>query len=239
MYQERIYREWVRLEGLVRTAVSIGESDLMILAAEDVSVQAGLLTHEARTIIEDYIRSDEGFAAALSPYETSSDAPDIIRRMAGASARYGVGPMAAVAGAVSEYVGEGLREKYDRVIIENGGDIYARSSEPVTMSLYAGERSPFTGKVKFVVRPDGGALGVCTSSGTVGHSLSFGCADAVTVISASAIEADAAATALCNDVQGLPNVDRVIERARGCEGIRGIIVAIDDKLGVWGEVELI
>jgi ApbE superfamily uncharacterized protein (UPF0280 family) len=239
MYQERTYREWVDAGDLVRTAISIGESDLMILADEDVSAQAGLLTNEVRTIIEDYIRSDVGFAAALSPYETDSDAPGIIRRMAEASARYGVGPMAAVAGAVSEYVGLALSERHDKVIIENGGDIYARSFDPITMSLYAGEGSPFTGKVKFVVRPKGRALGICTSSGTVGHSASFGKADAVTVISDSATDADAAATALCNDVKEKTDVDRVIEKAASCDRISGVIVAIDDRFGVWGDVELV
>lgn len=239
MYEERTYREWVNNDSLKTTVVSIGESDLMILAACDVSVPAGSLVAQVREEIEMHIRRDESFVGSLSPYDVVPDAPAIVRRMAEAGRRFGVGPMAAVAGAVSEYVGEGLRGECDEVIIENGGDIYMRCKEPVTMSLYGGEKSPFTGKVKFIVEPRGRSLGVCTSSGTVGHSTSFGCADSVTVVCDSAVDADAAATALCNAVRCKSNVDRVIERARGSGMIRGIIVAIEDKLGVWGEVELI
>jgi ApbE superfamily uncharacterized protein (UPF0280 family) len=238
VFEDRTYREWVDAKGLVRSSVSIGESDLMILAREDVSAQAGLLTREVREILEGYVRSDSGFARAMAPYEPSSDAPAIVHGMAAAGRQFGVGPMASVAGAVAKYVGEGLAE-CDELIIENGGDIFVRSRRPVTMSLYAGDRSPFTGKVLFTVHPEGGALGVCTSSGTVGHSTSFGKADAVTVISDSAIDADAAATALCNDVKVQSDVDRVIEKAASCDEIRGIIVAIDDRFGVWGDVELV
>lgn len=238
MYQERTYREWVSPVGLVRTAVSLGESDLMILAPEDVSAPAGLLTREARDILEGYIREDAEFLRAMAPCEPACDAPAIIRAMAAAAERFGVGPMASVAGAVAKHVGEGLAE-FDELIIENGGDIFVRSRRPVTMSLYAGERSPFTGKVEFRVHPEGGAIGVCTSSGTVGHSVSFGRADAVTVICDSAIDADAAATALGNDVKEESDVDRVIEKAASFNEIRGILIAVGDRLGVWGEVELI
>jgi hypothetical protein len=174
----------------------------------------------------------------MTPYEPSVDAPSLVHGMAAAAKRFGVGPMASVAGAVAKYVGEGLAE-FDELIIENGGDIFVRSKGPVTMSLYAGELSPFTGRIKFRVHPEGGAIGVCTSSGTVGHSMSLGKADAVTVICDSALDADAAATALCNEVRRESDVDRVIERASACEEIRGMVIALGERLGVWGDVELI
>lgn len=239
MYQERTYREWIEPEGLVRTAVSVGESDLLILARSDLAAPAGQLTREVRERIEEYIDRDPGFASALAPYRPFEDAPAIIRRMADAGSKYGVGPMAAVAGAVAEYVGDALSGECDEVIIENGGDVYMKSHRPVTMSLYAGEPSPFTGKVKFRVSPKGRALGVCTSSGVVGHSTSFGCADAVTIICDSALEADAAATAFCNAVRGVADVDAAIKRAEAVESVKGIIVAIEDRLGMWGEVEFV
>lgn len=238
MYQERKYREWVSPAGLVRTAVSLGESDLMILAPEDVSAEAGLLTRRARDILQAYIGEDEEFLRSMTPCGVKPDAPAIVQAMAAAAERFGVGPMASVAGAVAKYVGESLDE-FDELIIENGGDIFVRSKRPVTMSLYAGESSPFTGRVKFKVHPEGGAIGVCTSSGTVGHSVSFGRADAVTAICESAVDADAAATALCNGVREESDVDRVIEKASSFEEIRGIVVAIGERLGVCGEVELV
>ncbi len=239
MYQERTYRRWVEPEDLVLTEVSIGESDLMILASKDVAAPAGLALSHARALLEEYIRRDPDFASALAPYDLRGDAPGMARRMAAAGSRFGVGPMAAVAGAVAEHVGDSLSRECDEVIVENGGDIYIKGARNVTLSLYAGEASPFTKKVRFRVDPKGGALGVCTSSGMVGHSVSFGCADAVTVVCESALEADAAATALCNAVKGVADVDAVINRAKSAGSIRGIIVAIEDRLGVWGDVELV
>lgn len=239
MYQERTYRRWVEPEDLVRTEVSIGESDLMILASKEVACAAGLALSRARALLEDYISCDPDFMSALAPYDLRGDAPAMARRMAAAGSKFGVGPMAAVAGAVAEHVGDALSRECDEVIVENGGDIYIKGSRQVTLSLYAGESSPFTKKVRFRVEPKGGALGVCTSSGMVGHSVSFGCADAVTVICDSALEADAAATALCNSVKGVADVDAAIRRAKATGSIRGMIVAIEDRLGVWGEVEMI
>lgn len=238
MYQERKYREWVSPAGLVKTAVSLGESDLMILAPEDVSVRASLLTSEVRELIEGYAGEDVQFHQAMAPYEPRPDAPAVVYDMAAAAKRFGVGPMAAVAGAVAKYVGDGLAE-FDELIIENGGDIFVRSARPVTMSLYAGERSPFTGRVRFRVNPKGESMGVCTSSGTVGHSTSFGRADAVTVVCNSAVDADAAATALGNDVKVESDVDRIMEKANSGDGIRGIVVAIGERFGVWGDIELV
>lgn len=54
------------------------------------------------------------------------------------------------------------------------------------------------------------SVAVCISSGTVGHSLSFGLADSVTVIVGSTALADAAATCLGNEV------------GRSSVGIRGL-----------------
>jgi hypothetical protein len=147
--------------------------------------------------------------------------------------------MAAVAGAVSDYIGEQLYLKNGDVVIENGGDIFVQCGRPVTFGLYAGEHSPFTGKVKFTVRSSGKPMGVCTSSGTVGHSLSFGKADAVCVISENATLADAAATALCNRVKKVSDIEEVLAHARSFKEITGVIAAIEDKIGIWGEIELI
>jgi len=179
---------------------------------------------------------DAEFAASLVPHEVLNETPELARRMAAAAARFGVGPMAAVAGAVAEYVGDGIEGD---VIVENGGDIYARSQQPLTVNLHAGERSPFAGKVKFLVRTGGRPVGICTSSGAFGHSRSFGRADAVCIVCESASDADAAATAFCNRVQGPGDVEGVIEEAKGCDLIKGMLIAAGDKLGAWGDIEFV
>ena len=143
--------------------------------------------------------------------------------------------MAAVAGAIAECVGEQLPGD---AVVENGGDIFVRSGRPLVFTLYAGEDSPFTGRLRFSPRVDE-AFGVCTSSGSVGHSRSFGKADAVCVIAKDTAVADAAATALCNRIKQNSDLDEVVKAAAKDEGILGIIVALGEVLGVWGKVEIV
>jgi len=124
------------------------------------------------------------------------------------------------------------------VIVENGGDVFARSSEPVTCGLYAGERSPFRDRVAFRVDATAG-VGVCTSSGVVGPSLSLGRADAVVAIARDTAHADAAATALANRIERPADVDRVVAEEAERGALDGLIACMGDRIGLWGEVELV
>lgn len=238
-YEERTYRTWARADDFTPTTVCQGESDLMILAETDVSHEAASLLAEVREDLTYYILRDNRFHASFVPHAPFEDAPPVARRMATAAEKFGVGPMAAVAGAVAEYVGAGLAKKFGNVVVENGGDIFVCSSRPVTFGLFAGEHSPFTGKLRFRVTGGRKRYGVCTSSGTVGHSLSFGKADAVCVVCGNAVDADAAATAFANRVQTRDDVDRVVAWAENHKDIGGIIIAKDDRIGLWGTVEII
>lgn len=234
MYQERTYRGWVKADDLVASHVCQAESDLYILSKQDAAAAAGDLLAEVRRDLETYIRRDEKFCTTLKPHRPAYDAPLIARRMAAAAARYQVGPMAAVAGAIAECVGEQLPGD---AVVENGGDIYVRSGRPLTFTLYAGEESPFTGRLRFSPQVEG-AYGVCTSSGTVGHSKSFGKADAVCVIARDTAAADAAATALCNRIESEADLDAVMEAAAADDEILGILAVMGERLGVWGSVEI-
>jgi ApbE superfamily uncharacterized protein (UPF0280 family) len=239
MFEERTYRNWCRAEGLLPSVVSYKESDLFILAAGDVQDEAMGFLIDARNDLEDYIKKDEKFLTTLEPHEPLLNCPLLVKEMASAASLFGVGPMAAVAGAVSDYVGGRLARKRGEIIVENGGDIYACLRRSVVFSLYAGPSSPFTGKIKFSLNLNGGSKGICTSSGTVGHSYSEGLADAVCVVCDTAALADAAATSLCNQVKNKNDVDRVIEIAQSYDLIRAVLIAIEDRLGIWGEIEII
>ena len=81
-------------------------------------------------------------------------------------------------------------------------------------------------------------LGVSTSSGTVGHSLSFGKADAVVVVADDAILSDAVATGIGNLVITAADISPGIERARSIPGVRGIVIIKGEEMGVWGDVKL-
>jgi ApbE superfamily uncharacterized protein (UPF0280 family) len=121
--------------------------------------------------------------------------------------------------------------------VENGGDIFLKTLCKRTIGIYAG-KSPLTGKLGLEIDGRDTPLGVCTSSGTVGHSLSFGKADAVTVVSGSTPLADAAATAIGNRVSRPGDIGAAIEFGKGIGGLKGLVIVIGGDVGAWGDIKL-
>lgn len=242
-YIERSYRQHHRQEDLVHFQLTVKESDLDIgVRKERFSPElvewAAEMIQACRKPLEDYIQKDQAFLTALTPYPVSPDAPEIVRTMAEAGCLAGVGPMAAVAGAVAEWVGKFVAKRSRDVIVENGGDIFMRTTRIRKVGIFAGE-SPLSNRVAIEVRPNQTPLGICTSSGKVGHSLSFGKADAVVILSSSVPLADAVATATGNLVQTVEDLERAIEFASQINGVTGILVIKDNRLAVWGSVKLL
>jgi ApbE superfamily uncharacterized protein (UPF0280 family) len=238
MYQPRNYRRWIKDDGLVPFSVVVKETDLYIRAARNLKAEAIEAVIKHRTPLEEYIESHPLFLHSLEPYAVEEDAPDIVREMARAAGMVDVGPMAAVAGAIAEAVGRDLLVCSPEVIVENGGDIFIKASQPRLIGIYAGE-SPFTGKIALEINPDETPLGICTSSGTVGHSLSLGAADAVVVLSHSTALADAAATAIGNEVVKADDIDAVIKQSKAMPAMVGVIIIKGDRMGMWGNVKLV
>jgi ApbE superfamily uncharacterized protein (UPF0280 family) len=236
-YKSRDYRRWVKSGDLVGFRVVERETDLLISADKDMTKIALESTRKFRRQVENYIERHRTFLTSLSPVDTSKDAPQIVRQMAYAGKRADVGPMAAVAGAIAQFVGNILLRHSEQVIVENGGDIFLKTNTKRLIGIYAGD-SPFTGRLRVEIDACNMPVGVCTSSGTVGHSLSFGAADAVTILSKSALIGDAAATAVCNAVKGEEDIDKGIELGKRIKGILGLLIIVGDKLGVWGDVKL-
>ncbi len=192
---------------------------------------------QLRQILKKYIREHPEFLTSLEPIEVSDDAPEIVFAMSEACKLAGVGPMAAVAGAIADKVGMYLNTCFgcQEVVVENGGDIYVKNLQDTVVSIYAGN-SPLSHRVGLKLSP--GQWGICTSSGTVGHSLSFGRADAVTVVSENATIADAFATAYCNMVKSKDDVEKVLHTVNR-RYVKTLVVILEDKLGVVGEHELV
>jgi ApbE superfamily uncharacterized protein (UPF0280 family) len=236
-YQPRTYRRWVEGKDLVPFTVTEKETDLYIRAASDLERKARRLVRKYREQLESYIAREPSFQTSLEPLAVPPNAPVIVREMAEAGTAAGVGPMASVAGAVAECVGRELLEYSPEVIVENGGDIFLKVKHRRVIGIYAGD-SPLTGKIGLQIGGRDTPLGVCTSSGTVGHSLSFGSADAVVVVAPSAALADAAATAIGNRVKAPGDIDRALEFAQGVPGLRGAIVILGEDMGVWGDLKL-
>jgi len=160
------------------------------------------------------------------------------RQMAKAAAVAGVGPMAAVAGTLSQALGEKLSTCCRECIIENGGDIYLYSQRERRVAVFAGP-SPFSNKIAIRILPEETPLGICTSSGTVGPSLSFGQADAVVIKARDVALADAVATAAANLVKNEDDLIKAIEFAQNIKEVAGILAIKNDKLAAWGEIEII
>jgi ApbE superfamily uncharacterized protein (UPF0280 family) len=234
---KRFYRERMKPGGLVRFDVREGETDLSVFAEHDLSRKALSKVRELRRCLEEYAEVNEGFVSSLRPLDAPAGAPEIVRRMCAAAAEWDVGPMAAVAGAFAEMVGEALWDESGEVIVENGGDIYLHSTEPRRIAIFAGEDSPFGGKLAVTVAPEAGIRGICTSSGTVGHSLSYGRADAVVAFADSAVRADAAATATGNRVGGPGDIERIVEEERERGRLAGLVIIAGDRLGAFGSIE--
>ncbi len=232
-YQPRWYRHCCAESKLKQFFVQYRESDLCVRAETDLSSPAYDALTRIRQELETCIASHPEFARSLIPVAVRAEAPDIVKIMARAAIKTGVGPMAAVAGAVNQLIARELSCFSDTLIIENGGDVYVRSPEPVIAAVYAGN-SPLSMKIGLKVDARHG-VGICTSSGTVGHSLSFGKADAVTVIAEDCALADAAATAIGNRVNEIDDLDPAIATGQSIESIDGVIVIMGARIAAWGK----
>jgi ApbE superfamily uncharacterized protein (UPF0280 family) len=226
-------------EGLVSFEVRHKETDLHVQAKRDLSSEVSGWVIEARLFIEEYGARRPDFLRSYVPIPEDPFAPPVVREMIAAAQIAGVGPMAAVAGAVAEYVGARCAlAAAGEVIVENGGDIFISvEGAPLISAIWAG-KSPLSGKIGLRIRPEMTPIGLCTSSGTVGHSKSFGMADAVTILSRSAALADAAATAVGNMVKTGRDIDAALRAMGGIAGVMGGVIIKGTRLGAWGGVEL-
>ena len=232
------YRSFVNHDELVSFRVVVKETDVFIQARTDLSGHARELILECRGHLESYIEQYPDVAKTLVPWEETGPAPEIVREMVRAGRAAGVGPMAAVAGAVAEIVGRGLLKYSDHVVVENGGDIFYRLDGKITAGIFAG-LSPLSMKVGIAIDGRDNPVSLCTSSGTVGHSKSFGRADAVCVVADACALADAAATSIANRILSKSDIGDAIEFGRSIRGIRGIVGIKDDGIGVWGDIEVV
>ena len=186
---------------------------------------------EARREIEETIANDPFFFTTFEPYECNGK---IVGRMCLASKLANVGPMAAVAGVIAQYAVEEASKYTSFVVVDNGGDIAMRTNRRLIVGVYPSN-------IGLVVEPCDEIVAICTSSGKIGHSVSFGFADAATVIGSDACIADAFATALGNSIRenyGKKEVENALENfwEKAKRYVNGAIVVKDDIIGVVGDV---
>jgi len=222
--------------GIIRRFFQLKETAVTITADEKFIEVAKKGIIEAREIVERFITEDPFFLYTLEPYECPDNAPSLIKRMCEASYMVNVGPMASVAGAIAQHATEKMREKgADYVVVDNGGDIaFYSPRKELRVGIYTG--NPLTNVFALLIPPGYPAGGICTSSGKVGPSISFGNADAVTILAKDAIIADAAATALGNMIKREENLKNAFRILEDVSGISGALAIIGRKIALWGEL---
>lgn len=230
------------------------ESILMNRAGEVVALEAELryqaseLLHELRSNIQDYAAMHPEFLTSLEPLPSDADAPEPVRSMLLAGRIAGVGPMAAVAGAIAEHLGMALQDRFhfDELVIENGGDYWLTVKAPLPVRVYGG-LSSLSEKISVIVNPEQSPCGLACSSGTVGPSLSFGKADGALVVAPAAAAADAWATALGNrlryqsdlatEVEALITMNRDTDYDEAYRP-QGALAIMADQLAACGNIKL-
>jgi ApbE superfamily uncharacterized protein (UPF0280 family) len=197
------------------------------------------VTHQIKTqrhLLEAYLKRHPEFQTSLIPMDPLAEAPEVAFRMARAAELVGVGPMAAVAGAMAQCAAEaGLKAGASEIIIENGGDVYVQTVEPVVIGLVSGTPK-LTGQLAFSLEPSDTPISICSSSGYMGHSMSLGQCDLATVVAKEAALADAAATQAANLVKTEQDVNPTLERIAAIPGIDGVLIVKNDHVGLAGKL---
>jgi len=244
MYDPRFYRQQFNSDRFNYFKIIYKETDLYVGVdtysnIDEIKVFAENYIFDLRNELEEYIKKNTDFNISLIPIDFDNNAPEIAKQMMKAAEKPGTGPMAAVAGAFSEFLGKAIINNFsiNEVIIENGGDIFLKNKIEKTISIYAGS-SPLSEKIGLVIPPLNNLIGICTSAGTFGHSFSFGEADAVMIACESTLLADAYATAFGNIVYNEDMIDPIINKVKSIPEIFSCIIIKGEKMGVCGKLEI-
>ena len=222
---------------IVKTHYEVGQTALTVICEEQYLGVIKEAVCDARFAIESKIAEDPFFGVTYDPYPPSSADHPLVVRMCQASVKAGVGPMAGVAGAVASYAAEkAVDAGCGHVIIENGGDIALRISEDISIGIFADDEK--FRDLALSVHPSPGIRGICSSSGTVGPSVSFGRSGICTVLSDDVVLADCCATAFGNMIRdGTPEeMSSAAERTFSIDGVDGCICVCGGLISMCGEI---
>ncbi|AEE13914.1 ApbE family lipoprotein [Thermodesulfobium narugense DSM 14796] len=240
-YKRRFYVENLHSE-LKPTFVDVGESKILILS-NNILPEARDIVYNLRKDIIEHIERENFFRYSLIPIENTLGEPYIVKVMKNYSKIMNVGPMACVAGAIAQILGEKLF-KGDDLIIENGGDIFIYKKGLVNIRVYTNDEV-FKDKIIITVdeRHDHKPLGIATSSATIGPSLSFGKTCATLVVSNNCALSDAAATRIANDIKTSHDLKRVLDKYKKMIydfniPILGVVCVIDSNMAIFGKIKV-
>ncbi len=168
-------------------------------------------------------------AGARHESQFDGDIAQSMQRAAAAFLPAFVTPMAAVAGAVADEIARVIGETHgvDKAYVNNGGDVSLVLSDGEVLTADVG------GGIARMDIHGAGCVGGVATSGWRGRSLSFGIADAVTVLASTAAKADVAATMIANEVDlpGHPGISRAMADSRQIDsdlGSRLVTVSVPE-----------
>lgn len=244
IFEERTYRSQFNTSRFTGFEVKHQETDCWIGVDPD-SWQPAMQNvalkkiKELRQKLENYIKVEPFFKKSLKPFQPSESAPSEALEMAAAARQAGIGPMSAVAGLFAREVAGEILQNFSvrELVMENGGDIFAQLVNELVLSVFAGD-SILSERIGLVIPADVDSVGICTSAGTVGPSLSYGKADAVVVVAENPLVADAFATAFGNKVKSPNDVEKVINQAEKYSEILSLLIICEDQVGIRGEYEI-
>lgn len=243
-FEPRTYRSQFNTERFTGFEISYLETDLWI------GVDSSSFKNEIKELVfakikslrnkfDEYIKAEPFFRKSLKPFHPSDFAPSEAIEMAEAAEKAGIGPMSAVAGLFAREIGEEIIQNFSvkELVIENGGDIFVLLKKELVLSVFAGD-SILSERIGLVIPTDKKKLGICTSAGTVGPSLSYGKADAVVVVCEDILLADAYATAFGNKVKAPNDIEKVIKQSEKYPEILSLLIICEDQIGIRGDYEM-
>lgn len=243
-FEPRTYRSQFNTERFTGFEISYLETDLWI------GVDSSSFKNEIKELVfakikslrnkfDEYIKAEPFFRKSLKPFHPSDFAPSEAIEMAEAAEKAGIGPMSAVAGLFAREIGEEIIQNFSvkELVIENGGDIFVLLKKELVLSVFAGD-SILSERIGLVIPTNKCKLGICTSAGTVGPSLSYGKADAVVVVCEDILLADAYATAFGNKVKAPNDIEKVIKQSEKYPEILSLLIICEDQIGIRGDYEM-
>ena len=237
-YADRdIYRNKISAEGRYSFRLDYKYSGLYIICDRDIGSELEEPVLSFYRNIETVIDEHTDFEKSLVPIKAAKDLPRIIKEMCSAGEVFSVGPMATIAGALCDYLAKSLIGRCSFLMIENGGDVYIKSGDPLEVGIFT-KNIYFRDKLTLLIEAGQTPCGICSSSGSFGHSLSLGKSDLVTVLSRTATIADAAATSIANTVNHEEDIDKAIARFSKYKEVEGLIIIKNKRIGLWGKLQL-
>lgn len=241
-YERRFYRYWHRKDNQPVNnvyEVHYRQTNLWIRSNGVFKKEISTLVIKSHNEIMKYASRNPSFLSSLVPLPFDNTAPPIVKLMLRAAIEANVGPMAAVAGAIADRIGRMLMPlSPESVIVENGGDCFIHANNDVFVGIYGGKGAVISKPITVKVRRDQLPISVCTSSSSIGHSLSFGRAHAATVFARDGAFADAMATAIANSLKGPASIEPVLSRWGKHPEVIAVVAVVGNSIGFYGDIEL-